>query len=120
VRVLVTGSRDWPDRGVISRALREAWVVNPPGEEFVVVHGKCMTGADKMAEYVARKNGWTLEPHPADWKRYGKPAGFRRNIEMVKAGADVCLAFIKDASRGATHCALAAEEAGIPVRRFEC
>lgn len=112
--MLVTGSRDWDDWRTLSLALLDA----ADGRDDVTVIQGAARGADHLAAQLARKMGWEVESYPADWDRYGKSAGFRRNAEMVALGADVCLAFIKDDSRGATHCAGLAEKAGIPVRRF--
>jgi hypothetical protein len=49
---------------------------------------------------------------------YNPQAGLARNRLMVELGADICLAFVRNGSRGASHCAALAEEAGIPVRRY--
>jgi hypothetical protein len=119
-RILVTGSRDWADGDVIAWEL--GWAAGEgarDGRRAVIVHGACPTGADVIADRLARDHGFAVERYPADWDRFGKGAGPARNLEMVRAGADVCLAFILNGSRGATGCAGMAERAGIPVRRFE-
>jgi hypothetical protein len=115
MRMLVTGSRDWADARLVRRAMRDYAVDDDP---ITVVHGDCPSGADAIADAVALGLSWKTERHPADWRTYGKGAGFRRNAEMVALGADICLAFIRDGSRGATHTADTAEEAGIPTVRF--
>lgn len=117
MRILVTGSRDWTDWGVLSVALSKIATAHP-GEEFTVVHGGCPTGADCFADVDATLRGWKVEVHPAYWAINGRRAGILRNMEMVDSGVDICLAFIKNGSPGATHCANYAESKGIPVKRF--
>jgi hypothetical protein len=130
MRILVTGSRDWDDHLSVYRqliALCDEHGLNYPPDEYgntmpdpskvTIVHGHCPTGADHWADQWCIGNLLEAERHPADWNRYGKSAGFRRNAEMVDLGADVCLAFIKNGSRGASHTVDLAGKAGIPVRR---
>ncbi|ATW60194.1 ssDNA binding protein [Mycobacterium phage Ph8s] len=118
-RVLITGSRVWKDRTTIWGALEAELQRSPNG--LIVVHGGAR-GADDIADRWAwgMRPGFNVTPelHRADWDRYGKRAGILRNIEMVKAGADVCLAFPLGNSVGTRHCMGAAEKAGIPVINF--
>lgn len=117
-RILITGSRTWTDRDAVWQALADITSTIPPDREIVVVHGACPTGADAHAHNWALRYGIAVEQHPANWRQYGRAAGVRRNAEMVAAGADICLAFIRDASRGASHTARLAEAAGIRVGRW--
>jgi hypothetical protein len=127
-RILITGSRNWQTIGVVRRALDEVLAVLPHDQPLVVVHGDCPTGADIMAKAWALTTFTpactddferiTEESHPAAWHVHGNRAGPIRNQNMVNKGADVCLAFIRNGSRGASHTAGLAEAAGIPTRRW--
>lgn len=121
MRILVTGSRSWTDANCIERALWNEYLQMREHGPVLLVSGACPTGADAIAEHVWARNYLPIERHPAEWHPggvYDPSAGFKRNAEMVELGADVCLAFIKDGSRGATHTANLAEVAGIPIIRF--
>lgn len=93
MKVLVTGSRGWHDEERIYEDLlmyrTEALAV---GEEFVVIHGHARSGADKLADIVCRERlGFTPIRVPAQWDRYGKAAGFRRNQQMLDEHPDIDL-----------------------------
>jgi hypothetical protein len=112
LRVLITGSRDWDDKFPIYAALD----VLAEKSTLTIVHGDCPRGADHWAaRWHSFYAGHYEERHPADWKQHGKRAGYLRNSEMVRLGADLCLAFIRNLSNGATHCAREAVSAGIPT-----
>lgn len=117
-RILVTGSRDWEDIGRLAFFLGEAIGAYSMVDDVVVVHGHCPRGADAMADRLCRVYDIPVERHPADWNTYGPKAGFIRNSEMVALGADVCLAFIRNDSRGARMTADLAEASGIRTVRF--
>ncbi|MGW6597882.1 DUF2493 domain-containing protein [Streptomyces sp. NPDC055036] len=120
IRVLVTGSRAWTNTDRIAEALGQ--VIRLSGcrpHDVLLIHGACPVGADALADEFATQIGMRVQRFPADWETFGKAAGFRRNAEMVNLGADVCLAFIRNKSRGASMTARMAEKAGIPTKIFE-
>ena len=113
-RLLVTGSRTWHDIRAIELALAAVLARHPEG--VLLVHGACPRGADAIAAaYAARTPGYQVEAHPADWRRYGRAAGYRRNAEMIAQGADGCAAFIRGGSPGSTSAVRLARAAGIPA-----
>lgn len=116
-RILVTGSRDWISRGVVWTQLGIVCDAAPKGREIVIIHGGAR-GVDQWTEEWAKGFRVLTEVYPAQWMLEGRGAGLIRSKRMVDKGADVCLAFIRDGSRGATHCAKLAEAAGIETRRF--
>jgi hypothetical protein len=124
VRILVTGSRDWIHGEVIREVLTSYWGKWFEGhdEYLVIIHGACPSGADMIADDWARTHkayGVLTDPYPADWNQYGRGAGPIRNQEMVHSGPDVVLAFIRNYSRGSTHCRdYAMLMLDVPVRTF--
>lgn len=119
-RILVTGSRDWTDRGAVVDALWRAWIDLGANLETVLVQGEChLGGADLIAKQVWQACGLPVESHPADMGPDGHILGPKRNAHMVSLGADLCLAFPLPSSRGTRNCMRLAREAGIPVRVYE-
>lgn len=118
-RMLVTGTRNQltPQqrttiRGKLTTAASTA---RAHGQPVIVVHGQChLGGVDAEADaWADRTPGCHAEAHPA-WP--GKRLA--RNTDMVRAGADICLAFPVRSSRGTWDCVRKAAAAGIPCRIY--
>ena len=59
-------------------------------------------GVDTLAVRWANYHGYPLKEFPADWNKYGKAAGYRRNVEMAEY-ADLLIAFWDGKSPGTKH-----------------
>lgn len=117
----MAGSRDWEgiygESRIVAVLNQVLALADALGRELTIVHGGCPTGADAITDRWCRRreDQVKLEAYPANWQWRRKGAGPVRNKDMVERGADMCLAFIKDYSRGATGLAVLAQEAGIPT-----
>lgn len=110
MRVLVTGGRDYADRETV---FRELAALDTGDVSITIVHGAAR-GADTLADQAAAKLGFTREPHPANWARLGKTAGFVRNEAMADRGADLCIAF--PGGNGTRDMVARCGRHGIPVK----
>lgn len=71
-----------------------------PAIEAVVSGGA--RGADTLAERYAQERGLQMIVFPAEWKKYGRRAGFIRNVDIIRE-CDVCFAFWDGESHGTQH-----------------
>ena len=111
MRVAIVGSRDWDDWSALDKTLLEL-----DKTKDVIVSGGAR-GVDSMAASLARKYGFQVVVHPADWDRNGRSAGYIRNEDIV-LDSDIILAFWDGESRGTLHTITLAEKYGKPVRVF--
>ena len=83
----------------------------------VVIISGCARGADSLGERYAAEKGLQIERFPADWDKYGKSAGYRRNVEMA-AAANALIAFPKtgEANKGTLNMIAIAKVKGLQVR----
>lgn len=93
--VAIVGSRSFDDYEYMKDCLDKHTI-----EE--VVSGGCKYGADKLAERYAEEKDLTLTILPADWEMFGKSAGFKRNVDIVRR-SDYVIAFWDGKSKGTKH-----------------
>ena len=97
-KVIVAGSRNFNDYNLMSEKLNYYFQNR---NDIVIVSGTCY-GADKLGEKYAKEHNLGLLQFPADWNKYGKSAGYRRNLQMAEQ-ADACVVFWDGESKGSKH-----------------
>jgi len=112
MKIAVVGSREFKDKNFIWNRLSERMIMPDTGG-FTVVSGGAR-GVDTYAENFAKEHNIPTIIFPAQWRKYGKKAGYLRN-EKIVAEADTIVAFWDGKSKGTKHSIDLAIKAGKPV-----
>lgn len=98
MKVIVAGSRGFNDYKKLKQSLDKilSRTKNP-----IIVSGTAK-GADQLGERYAEEKGLECLRYPADWNKYGKAAGYKRN-KIMALKADALVAFWDGKSRGTKH-----------------
>ncbi len=110
-KVIIAGGRDFDDYNKLCQVC----------DEFLKDHNKveivsgAYKGADLLGERYAAENNYSIKQFPANWRRYGKSAGLKRNTEMA-AYADTLIAFWDGKSKGTKHMIELAKQKGLKIK----
>lgn len=114
-RIIVPGTRGFEDYGLMERMLDR--LLPAYGDDIEIVSGHA-PGADKLGEEYAARHGIPCRVFPADWERYGRKSGPRRNSQMIEyalGGNPAVIAFWDGSSRGTLDTLCKAMRKSIPV-----
>lgn len=111
-RVIIAGGRNFTDYELL-KATMDKLLCNIT-DEITIVCGQAK-GADTIGEQYAKEKGYAVAYYPANWKQYGKRAGYLRNEQMAQK-ADALVAFWDGESRGTKHMIDLAKRCGLKVR----
>jgi len=78
-----------------------------------IISGGC-SGIDEFAEIYAGQRGVEMQIFQADWEKYGRSAGPKRNKLIVENSSHM-IAFPSSASRGTWDSIRKAKDRGVPV-----
>lgn len=115
MNVIIAGSRTIIDYKIVCRAVSQAlWKWGKAYTDITEIFSGCAKGVDRLGEQWAVENSKRLLLYPAEWKNYGKKAGYLRNIRMAKY-ADALIAVWDGKSKGTKHMIDIANKKGLKV-----
>lgn len=108
MKVIIAGSRSMTNYEVVKQAVNESG--------FVISEVVCgmARGVDLLGREWALRNSVLVKEMPADWNRFGKSAGYKRNVQMAEV-ADALIAIWDGVSRGTKHMIDIAKNKGLLV-----
>ncbi len=113
-RVVIAGCRDYNNYDE-AKVYIDFCLSNIRKENKIIIVSGGACGADAIGERYAEENGFEVEKHPADWQRYGRSAGPKRNREMAKI-SDYVICFWDGKSKGTKSMIGYAKEFSKPIK----
>ena len=111
MKIIIAGCRNFNDYKMLSEVCDN---LLSKQKEIEIVSGMA-NGADKLGVKYAENNNIKIKMFPANWDRYGKSAGYKRNNEMAEY-ADGLIAFWDRKSKGTEHMINLAKRSNLKVR----
>ena len=113
-KVIIAGSRGFSNYKLLREKCNEYLREKREKYNIIIISGGAR-GADLLGEKYAQDEGFSLEVFPANWNKFGKSAGFRRNEQMAEV-ADALIAFWDGNSKGTAHNFELAEKYNNPIK----
>ncbi len=113
MRTIIAGSRSF-ESNKENCATAFEHIYNVPWLITEVISGGAM-GADCIGELWAWDNQVPVKRFIPDWPKFGRGAGYQRNVEMAKS-AGALIAFWKNESRGTGHMIDTARKLGLKTQ----
>jgi len=111
MKLIIAGSRNFTDYKKLAEACDH---ILQDQNNIEIVSGAYYKGADKLGEQYAAEKGFPIKQFPADWKKFGKAAGPKRNHQMANY-ADALIAFWNGESKGTKHMIQIAKSSSLNV-----
>lgn len=102
MKLIIAGSRSFNNYKLLKQEVEKYIVELGVDINDVIVVSGGARGADTLGEMFALENLLKIEYYTALWERYGKQAGYKRNVEMGD-NADALIAFWDGESKGTLH-----------------
>lgn len=98
MRTIIAGSRNVTDYSIVYEAIKNSgWM-----HDISVVISGGAKGVDTLGERFAKEHQLPVERYLANWNKYGKAAGYKRNQEMAM-DAEALIAVWDCKSKGTGH-----------------
>lgn len=100
IKLAIVGSRTFDNYDELNIMINKIIKENNYNISLIISGGA--KGADTFAEQYAKENNIETLIFPAEWKKYGRRAGYLRNVDIIK-NCDICIAFWDGFSGGTAH-----------------